>query len=439
MVGRLVRAVAGLLVVPTHVLAFGPSPTPCSAFWNASAVFSGRVESIERAGQERRVTLTVLDAYRGADVLAHRSVKREGGSATTVEVASGAPCAARFRQGREFIVYSGRATDRTGSMFVDCSRTRELDDAAADLSYARSVADGSAPAGSISGQLLIIPRDLAGRAVGPAVPAAEIAVRVSLKKTSGAEDRTVTNVAGDFSTTARGAGSYHVSLELPPHLSVETPHATVDLPDPRACGGVEFRLAYDGRLSGRVLDAAGRPSMGLTVEVSTTNLAQRRLAVTDRGGRYEFTRMPAGRFVIGVTSGPVRDGKAPRTFLPGVGQVSAASRVLVGAGERATAPDFLLPAAVRYLAISGLVLDADALPAEGAQVYVKGPSEGDRIVGEPVAVDFMGRFVVAVLAGSEHAIFAERRRGTRVDSSEQVRIAPGDAQNPIRLVLQRRY
>jgi hypothetical protein len=436
MVGRLVRRAAGLLVLPTQVLALGPSPTPCSAFWNASAVFSGRVESIERAGQHRRVTFTVLDAYRGADVLAHRSAQREGGRGTIVEVASVAPCAARFRQGREFIVYAGRATDRMGSLFVDCSRTRELDDAAADLSYARSVVDGSAPVGSISGQVLIIPHDLARRGVGPAVPAAEIAVRVA---TSGADDRTVTNVAGDFSATARGAGAYHVSLELPPHLSAETAHAKIDLPDPRACGAVEFRLAYDGRLSGRVLDAAGRPSTGLTVEVSTTNLAQRRLAVTDRGGRYEFTGMPAGRFVIGVTSGPARDGKAPRTFLPGVSQVSAASRVILGAGERATAPDFRLPAAVRYVAISGLVLDADALPAGGAQVYVKGPAEGDRIVGEPVAVDFMGRFVVAILAGSEHAIFAERRRGTRVDSSEQVRIASGEAQKPIRLVLQRRY
>jgi len=171
----------------------------------------------------------------------------------------------------------------------------------------------------------------------------------------------------------------------------------------------------------------------------SANWRVERLAVTDRDGRYEFTRMPAGRFVIGVTSGPARAGRAPRTFLPGVAQVSAAGRVIVGAGERTTVSDFRLPATVKYVAVNGLVLDADTRPAEGAQVYVKGPAEGDRIVGEPVAVDFMGRFAVAVLAGTEHAIFAERRRGTRIDSSEQVRIPPGDAQNPIRLVLRRRY
>ena len=413
-----------MLGIPTHVLAFGPSPTPCAAFWSASAVFAGRVESIVRAGQERRVTFAVLDGYRGV-----------AAPTVTVGVASGAPCATRFRQGREFVVYARRAADGA-AMLLDCSRTRELEDAAADLSYARSVVDGSAPAGTIDGRVLIIPRDLAGRVSGPAVPAPEIGVRIA---TSGAEERTVTNVAGDFSSAARGAGSYVMSLELPAQFSAEPAQARIDLSDPRACGDVEFRLAYDGRLSGRVLDASGRPLTGLTVEVSTLDRVQRRLAVTDREGRYEFTRMPAGRFVIGVTSGAVRTGNAPRTFLPGVTKVSAASRVTVGAGERATAPDFRLPAAVKYVAVGGFVLDADGRPAEGAQVYVKGPVEGDRIVGEPVAVDFMGRFAVAVLADSDHAIFAERRRGTRIDSSEQVRLTPGDASKPIRLVLQRRY
>ena len=35
-------------------------------------------------------------------------------------------------------------------------------------------------------------------------------------------------------------------------------------------------------------------------------------------------------------------------------------------------------------------------------VYLKGAAEGDRIVGEPVAADFVGRFVVAALAGTDY-------------------------------------
>ena len=434
MVGRLARAAAAVLALPTHALGLGPSPTPCAAFWNASAVFAGRVESIERRGQQRRVTLTVLDGYRGVAALVGRDAKHEG--ALTVDLTPGAPCAARFRQGKELIVYAARGTDGSGSLFVDCSRTRELEDAAADLSYARSVADGSAPAGRISGRVLVVPHDLAGRVAGPAVPASGIAVRIAI---GGTEEKTATNVAGDFASAARGTGSYAVSLELPAEFSAETSRASVDLSDPRACGDVEFRLAYDGRLSGRMLDASGRPLAGLTVEVSTIDLVQRRFAVTDREGRYEFGRMPPGRFVIGVTSGAARAGKAPRTYLPGVNQVPAAARVVVGAGERVTASDFRLPAAVKYVVLNGFVLDADGQPAEGAQVYVKGPAEDDRIVGEPVLVDFMGRFAVAVLASAEQAIFAARRRGTRIDSSAQMRAVPGEAQKPIRLVLERRY
>ena len=41
---------------------------------------------------------------------------------------------------------------------------------------------------------------------------------------------------------------------------------------------------------------------------------------------------------------------------------------------------------------------------------MKGTSEGDRIVGEPVAADFVGRFTVAALAGRDHIVFAERKR-----------------------------
>ncbi len=290
--------------------------------------------------------------------------------------------------------------------------------------------------GTIGGQVVVTTRDLAGRVAGPAVPAADISVRI----VRGAEtERALTNHAGDFSLPVRGAGSYAVTLDVPARYYAETANTTIALSDPRACGAVELRLAYDGGLAGRVLDTVGKPLAGLTVGLSTPNLAHHRLAVTDRDGRYEFTRLPAGRFVVGVASSATRVGKPSRTYLPGVNTVVAASRLVVGEGERVAAPDFRLPASVKYVVVTGFVLDADGRPAEGAHVYLKGTAEGDRIVGEPVAADFLGRFAVAVLAGVNHVVFAERRRGSRVDSSEQVHVAVGDAQMSVRLVLQRRY
>ena len=56
------------------------------------------------------------------------------------------------------------ATGRRGELTTNvCLRTREIEDAAADLAYVRALREGSAPPGRISGQVLVIPRDLAGK------------------------------------------------------------------------------------------------------------------------------------------------------------------------------------------------------------------------------------------------------------------------------------
>jgi protocatechuate 3,4-dioxygenase beta subunit len=193
-------------------------------------------------------------------------------------------------------------------------------------------------------------------------------------------------------------------------------------------------------LAGRVIDSSGHAIAGLTLDVLTSNLAQRRVALTDRDGRFELTRMPPGKFVVGVASAaPTKSAKPARVYFPGQIASTAATRVTIAEGARVQLPDFRLPASLRYVAVEGFVLDADGGPAEGAQVYLKGAGEGDRIVGEPVAVDFVGRFVVAALAGTEYAIFAERKRGSRVDSTDQIRINSTESQKLPTLVLRRRY
>ena len=415
-------------VEPVHARA-EPLERPCTAYWNASTVFAGRADSVQRTSGSRRVTFTILERLRASSEIGDADART-----VTLDLPSTSPCASRIRQGKEYIVYAERVAE--GLSLARCSRTREIDDAAADMSYARSVLDGSAPAGTIDGRAVVSVRDLAGRIAAPALPAAGVGVRTV---SGGQQDQTATNGAGDFTLPGRGAGAHSVAIDVPERYYGESTAAAVELRDPRACADVEFTLAPDGRVAGRVVDSQSRPLAGLTVELSTLNQTQRRVAVTDRDGRYEWTRLPAGRFVVGVTTGAqARGGKPARLFLPGVNAIASAARLVVGEGERVAAPEFRLPAAVKYVAISGFVVDADGTPVEGAQVYVKGANEGGRIVGEPVAADFVGRFTVTALAGSDYVVFAERKRGTRVDSSDQIRVGSAAA-GPVRLILQRRY
>ncbi|HET7219592.1 MAG TPA: carboxypeptidase-like regulatory domain-containing protein [Vicinamibacterales bacterium] len=410
--------------------------SPCSAYWRVDAVFVGRAEAIGGASGARVVKFTVLEAFFGV-------------GSKTVEVDVGSPrtrCGGSYRAGREYLVYAVR--DGRGALaLATCERVRPVDDAAADLSYARAVKDGSAPAGKISGQVLVARRDLAGRRLGAPAPLKDLPVRVEKYAAAGPspQETVLTNEAGDFSVGARGVGRYVITLDLQSRYFVANDVTQIELRDPRACAALDLVIHENGRVAGRVVDAGGRPVPGLTIDLASPTLAQRIRTITDRSGQYEFERVPSGRFVVGIDLAGLSGGVAaalrhPRIFLPGVDKASAASRVVVARGDRVTLTDFKLPASAALVSISGTVIDADGTPAEGARVYLKRAAEDGRILAEPATADFLGRFVVSVVAGGDYEIFAERSRGTRVDSSPATRLRATSAPSaPLKLVLQRRY
>ena len=287
--------------------------------------------------------------------------------------------------------------------------------------------------GFISGTVSVFARTLTGKYVGTSSFPPAITVTVSHDD---ATDTTVTE-RGAFRVASRGAGTYRVSVSVPEQFYSEAPETTVTLRDTRSCAHVGVALHDNGHVTGRVVDSAGRPVAGLTMDLGTTGSGQGRRTVTDRGGRYALTRIPTGRFLLSVPGG------SSRIFFPGVDTMAAARRVSVGAGERVNLADFKIPAHEKYIAVSGAVFDADGAPAEGARVYLKGAGEHEQIISEPVTVDFMGRFVIAARAGMDYWLFAERSRlagrSARADSTDQVRLTVIDGMKPLRLTLARRY
>jgi hypothetical protein len=408
-------------------------------------VFVGRVEAIKRSGTVRIVSFAVLEAVRGV-------------ASSALDVSTGAPgqsCHLPFRVGHEYFVYADRE-DRQGGpregglAAVSCTRTRRVEDAGADLAYARELKQGTAPAGYISGQVLVTPLDLWGRTTGPGLPAAGITVTIT---GGGATDSVATDAAGAFRVESGGPGSYRVSADVPDRFYSDVPARLVTLPDLRACVNVDATFHDNGYVSGRVLDAAGRPLAGLTIELESAATASTRAdgrgragrrTVTGRDGRYTLARLPRGRFVLSIpVSPPVMADRMPRIYFPGVETLAASARLPLASGERASLPDLRIPGRHGFLAVSGVVFDASGRPAEDARVYLKGAGDEDRIVSEPVAADFMGAFVIAARAGAVYQLFAERLRpdggSTRVESSDPVTFTAGDGLKPIRLTLERRY
>ena len=397
---------------------------PCSAYWNASAVFVGRVDRVARASGTRTITFTILERYRGV-------------SSSSLDVATGPAgqrCSLSLQTGHEYVVYAQKTDAGVWTTSV-CAGTREVADAAADLTYARDLREGTAADGRIGGQIVRVARDLAGKTIGPRNPVADAVVVLSK---DGATETTTTNHAGDFSFPSRGPGRYSVDVKAADEYYSDDPPSTVELRDARGCAEIERRVYDNGRVAGRVLDSSSRPIAGLTIELTSGTGPAVKRAVTNRDGAYELSRLPPGRYLIGINVGPHRRTATHRPLqfvYPGVEKLTSAKRVTLGPGASVALDDLRLPPHIKYVSFSGVVLDATGVPATRARVYLKGMGEDDEIAVEPATTDGWGRFVIAVQAAEKYRLFAESAR----DATDQVTVSGTVDTKAMRLTLRRRY
>jgi hypothetical protein len=406
----------------------------CEDYWTADAIFRGRVDAVDRAAPDdplrgRLVRFTVLEPFKGlTDPVIE--VRTAGSRAT---------CGYPFVKGREYVVYARRVGGAltTGA----CSRTMPADRAHADLEYARGVAaDAGRPLGRISGRVLVRSRDLARRTykVRPLAGAAIVVRR------DDSTWRETTNRSGEFAVFGLEPGRYDVAVDPPGRSRIELDRPSLELRDVRGCATVEAGAYPDGRVTGRVVDAAG-PVRGLTLDLTVPDAIDRsgptgpeRLRTVTRGdGSYEFAGVPPGRFLVGINTRPEGSMRIhPTVFHPGVIRASESAALVMAAGGRVELGDLAVPGTIRYVEITGSVVTGTRTPAEGARVYLKGPAERDFIVTEPVLTDLNGRFTIAGLSGAAYALFAEGpERSVRLDATEPIVLTAAPASAPLLLVL----
>jgi 5-hydroxyisourate hydrolase-like protein (transthyretin family) len=445
---RLLPLLLIVLVLPRPSAACScvESGAACEDYWKASAVFLGRVESIARQTVKspsqmplrRVVTMTVIEAFSGV----------QKGTVEVTTGSGGGDCGFAFREGADYVVYAQRSASGGGLTVSLCSRTREVSRAGDDLQYARAIASGAPIRARVSGDVVLATRSLSHRPVPEPRPLPNVAVRL---ERDGQSTRVMTGADGRFSAEGLMAGRYTARLELSEGLYAEMWPKTIDLRDDRSCAEVHATAYPDGRVTGRVIDATGRPVVGLTMELTVAvglddPLGPERLRdLTDSDGRYEIAHAPAGRFIVGINTQRSRDGglPEPRLFYPGVSSLTSATGVTLKAGERVALRDFVLPRDIVVVPVSGIVLDSAGRPAANALVYLKGQAEADYILTEPAVTDASGRFTLAAIAGRSYRLFAERSRddapSVRIDSSEQISFTATPGVAPFKLLLRARY
>ena len=310
----LVMMAALLAPRPADACSCVESGAACEEYWKASAVFRGRVESIARQAVKPPMRLPGLaprDARRARGVLGR--ARREPSRSSTGS--GGGDCGFPFREGAEYVVYARRSDAGAPLTVSTCSRTREVAQAEADLEYFRAIASGAPVPARISGEVQLATRSLGRGPVREPRPLQDVGVRL---ERDGQSTRVVTDAAGRFAAEGLAAGRYTASLELTDGLYAEGWPKTIELADARGCAEVRATVYADGRVSGRVVDASGRPVAGLTVELTVPAgldepLGPERLRdLTDSEGRYEIGHVPAGRFVVGINTERDREGARAR-------------------------------------------------------------------------------------------------------------------------------
>jgi Carboxypeptidase regulatory-like domain len=323
---------------------------PCQELDRSDTVFTGRVDAVEQVQDDAVYTIEVSEVFLG-------------NPSPVVKLHAGHPtmCGLSLTVGKDYVVYAATVA-LTGELLAPpCSRTRLLSTTTeGDLRFLRSLP--TLQSATVEGTVTF-----------DGAPRAGAVVRAH---------RT------PYSTTTDTAGRYR--LDLPTgHFAVEVdePAAAplrqrVALRRIGACVRASFPLRWNGRISGRVVDAAGKPVANVQVQARRAvgdQSDQGNSAYvlgphtrTDANGEYELTSLAEGAYVVVVGHRFDPDEARPTTYYPGVADRARAKPVTVARAELAAGIDFALPAPYRMRQITVHVIRG-AAPLGSDELTLRNP------------------------------------------------------------------
>ena len=414
---------------------------PCARFWSAPVVFVGLVAEEAKAEKDeggwprRMFRLNVEESFRG-------------GVAGTVEVLTGqggGDCGYGFAVGKKYIVYAH--PDKQGRLTTSiCSATRPLEQAGEEIEFIRGLAKAP-PVAAVFGTIRFNARDLKADAYTQRpVDGAKV-----LLEGGGLRREAATDAEGKFQFTDLPPGTYTVKASPPEHTEGESETKPFELLAHR-CADLYFHLTWGGRIGGRVTDERGDPVKLLWVYLfpaeldprENTNFYRYPSVLTKDDGRYEFSGVPPGRYLIVVNphnAPSINEPPHPRTFFPGVEDPAQAEVLRVGEGEKLTGRDIRLARRLVEREVTGVVVWPDGRPAaKGVSVHLHGADSARREVSS-AAADAQGRFTLKGWEGATFLVTATANlEGGKQMCAGPVEVAlKGEDAAPVRLVIRTPY
>lgn len=420
---------------------------PCQTYWEASAVFVGR-----RVG-ERTVTVEEgegANKYKREQRVFRFAVERafRGVTADFVEVQTGlgsGDCGIFFNHVDRYLVYAYDGA-KGGRLWTNmCTRTAPVAAAAEDLQYIAGLSpSGVSAGGTIYGRVNKQVRESRGEEQDEVTYAPVAGARVEIEgggKSFGVE----TDGEGRYRAAGLAPGDYSVRLKLPDTLLIHAPVRKVKI-EGSGCASETFTVEPNGRLSGRVFDAEGRPASRAGLVLSAAEKKDKAYrghvaaATTDAEGRYEFHGIPPGRYIIRMrpdAEQPYGGAPYPAVYHPNVRDPAKAEAVGVGEGERVEAYDLHLPPRPAERTVEGVVTYADGAPAAGVDVNYSSPEDPDTQGG--AKTDAEGRFSFRGYEALSYRVMANVWSAGKDAwvSSKQADVPAGGPVEPLRIVVPR--
>lgn len=368
----------------------------CQQYWQTEAVFVGRVASVERTGTTRRTRLMVTDTFRGIDA---REVTFTSGTVS---------CSVEFQEGESYLVFAQRDR-KTGELQTSvCSGTARVDRVPEHLQYIRGVKTGETRSRIFGHVAMEIPRSVIVR-TPPIKPVPCVAITV---RSNGREWRTTTSASGEYEVLDVPPGAYEVSAELP-QVRAESRVRSGNL-EAGACVEHGFLAVPTGSISGRLVDADGKPIARASIEIlarSTFRLSDG--MITDANGGFRRGGLELGEYVLAfhVSEPPnARDWYGtrwpyPGAYYPGVTDRGAAQAVRVEGGE-ARELEFRLPPRLREVVLRGRVKDEKGKPVKADVWLVDLDFPADKCQVDWKETGSDGVFSLTGAEGRNYAVFA---------------------------------
>ncbi len=416
----------------------GGGGSPCDSYGSASAVFVGTVVSVREKERPKDVATARREEDAGLSEYGSTFYKFSveqpylGVAGTEVEIVTGyTTCAYPFKIGQRYLVYAHRS--KTNLTTSTCTRTKPFSQADEDLAFLGTLSS-AAPGATIHGR---VARYDPKKEVGISGPDVFITIEGEENKEARPDSE------GNFRVSGLRPGKYKVKLNLPDTLTTYQAEKELTVAD-RGCASQLWYVTDNGQVTGKVIDVEGQPVARILVSLVRPDADPRtaddvRLEKTDDEGRFKFSAVARGSYVIAVNFNRFPDptdptNAYPPSFYPGVLDQAQAEVITVSLGEKVTDRLIRVPSRRVSSVVSGQVVWEDGSPVSAAQLLLTDITNGVKPSFHAIQADDQGRFSITGYVGQKLMLHARSNR--QFVPTDRPR-DPIERSEPVRLSLER--